>query len=274
MSGYRRRTMMSINKKSPQEDTPVEDGLIFWLDGKDVDSSSSYWRSSTLVNSLIPNFRLQYSSTNTVKNQGKCMTITGSGKNAGASEQTGEGSSTGGGRLQPNIFYTLGNTYTHNFSFDVFFNVSTLPSSSITEHRIASGGNTYGDGSYRYALVCLNDKRIRFGQNINGTWRWAYFDTPITLGYHHIVINVDCTNNTCTAFLDGTINGTGSYSYGCPVSISNNSIGLARYHGLQNTSTDDASVIGDFYSLTYYNRILTDAEVKQNYEFYKNRYIE
>ncbi len=274
MSGYRRRTMMSINKKSPQEDTPVEDGLIFWLDGKDVDSSSSYWRSSTLVNSLIPNFRLQYSSTNTVKNQGKCMTITGTGQNAGASEQTGVGSSTGGGRLQPNIFYTLGYTYKHDFSFDVFFEVSALPSSSIAEHRIASGTWTYGDGSYRYTLVCCNDKRIMFAQNINGNWQRFYFDTLITLGYHHIVINVDCTNNTFTAFLDGNVSCTASASFGCPVGISDNAIGLARYVGLQDTSTNDASVIGNFYSLTYYNRILTSAEVRQNYEFYKNRYIE
>lgn len=274
MSGYRRRAMLRINKKPLQKSTPVEDGLIFWLDGKDVDSSSSYWSSSTLVNSLVQNFRLKYSSTNTVKNQGYCMTTRGNGKNAGASEQTGDGSSTGGGRVQHNIFYTLGYTYRHDFSFDVFFRVSALPSSSIEEHRIVSGNNTFGDGSYRYALVCLNDKRIRFGQNINRSWLWVYFDTPIRLGYHHITINVDCTNGECTAFLDGNVSGTGSYNYGCPVSISDNSIGLARYHGLQYTSSDDASVIGDFYSLTYYNRILTDAEVKQNYEFYKNRYIE
>ena len=45
MSGYRRRTMMRINKKPLQEGTPVEDGLIFWLDGKDVSSISDYWSS-------------------------------------------------------------------------------------------------------------------------------------------------------------------------------------------------------------------------------------
>lgn len=273
MSEYRRRAMMRINKKPLQEGTPVEDGLIFWLDGKDVDSNSSYWSSSTLVNSLVQNFRLKYSSTNTVKNQGKCMTITGTGKNAGASEQTGNGNSSDG-RIQPNIF--LGYSTNHPFSFDVFFNVTSLPSSSISEHRIVGGTWTWGDAdaNYRYTLVCTGDKRIMFGQYINDTWRRIYFDTLITLGYHHIVVNVDCTNNKLTAFLDGNISCEDSASYGCPNGTHSNAIGLARYVGLNNTSSDDASVIGDFYSLTYYNRILTDAEVNQNYEFYKNRYIE
>ena len=274
MSGYRRRTMMSINKKSPQEDTPVEDGLIFWLDGKDVNSSSSYWSCSTLVNSLIQNFRLKYSSTNTVKNQGKCMTITGNGKNAGASEQIGYGNQNDG-RLQPNIFSTLGYGYKHNFSFDVFFNVTSLPSSSISEHRIVGGTWIWGDDfNYRYTLVCTGDKRIMFEQYIDSTWCRAYFDTSITLGYHHIVVNVDCTNNKLTAFLDGNVSCTASASYGCPNGRYGNAIGLARYVGLLNTDSDDASLIGNFYSLTYYNRILTAAEVRQNYEFYKNRYIE
>ena len=269
MSGYRRRAMMRINKKPLQEDTPVEDGLIFWLDGKDVDSGSSYWSSSTLVNSLVQNFRLKYSSTNTVKNQGKCMTITGNGKNAGASEQQGYGSD---GRIQPNIF--LGYSTSHPFSFDVFFNVTSLPSSSISGHSIVGGTWTWGDAdaNYRYTLACAGDKRIMFGQYINGTWHWIYFDTLITLGYHHIVVNVDCTNNKLTAFLDGNISCEDSASYGCPNGTYSNAIGLARYSGLMDGS--DTSVIGDFYSLTYYNRILTDAEVNQNYEFYKNRYIE
>lgn len=271
MSGYRRRAMMRINKKPLQEDTPVEDGLIFWLDGKDVDSGSSYWSSSTLVNSLVQNFRLKYSSTNTVKNQGKCMTITGNGKNAGASEQQGYGNSSDG-RIQPNIF--LGYSTSNPFSFDVFFNVTTLPSSSISGHNIVGGTWIWGDAdsNYRYNLSCTGDKRIMFGQYINDTWRWIYFDTLITLGYHHIVVNVDCTNNKLTAFLDGNISCEDSASYGCPNGTYSNAIGLARYNGLINDS--DTSVIGDFYSLTYYNRILTDAEVNQNYEFYKNRYIE
>ena len=272
MSGYRRRAMMRINKKPLQEGTPVEDGLIFWLDGKDVDSSSSYWSSSTLVNSIVQNFRLKFSSTNTVKNQGKCMTITGNGTNAGASEQQGYGNDSDG-RIQPNIF--LGYSTSHPFSFDVFFNVTSLPSSSISEHRIVGGTWIWGDAdaNYRYFLD-YKDKRIRFSQNINNTWHTKYFDTLITLGYHHIVVNVDCTNNKLTAFLDGNISCEDSASYGCPNGTYSNAIGLARYNGLIAKDFEDASVIGDFYSLTYYNRILTDAEVNQNYEFYKNRYIE
>ena len=274
MSGYRRRAMMRINKKPLQEGTPVEDGLIFWLDGKDVDSNSSYWSSSTLVNSFVQNFRLKYSSTNTVKNQGKCMTITGTGKNAGASESIDYGNTTNNGRIQPNIF--LGYSTSHPFSFEVFFKVTSLPSSSVNEHKIVGATWNWGDAdsNYRYCLDCYKDKRIRFSQYINNTWHTTYFDTLITLGYHHIVVNVDCTNNKLTAFLDGNISCEDSAGYGCPNGTYSNAIGLARYNGLQNTDTNASSVIGDFYSLTYYNRILTDAEVNQNYEFYKNRYIE
>lgn len=253
---------------------PISDGLILWLDGYQIHCSTSTntWYKSMCVPSLQNNWSIRFANTATTLCNGKCMKITD--LNGGAHTQYSSS-----GVTANNPFYNIGMTADSSMTCEMFIKLDTNQTESSTPtSSLHIGGMTYATGSSQY----------RWQWNIDGNG-YLYIYTPLTGStwtdvlhgaksvtdgrYHHVVFQKDGT--TIKFYIDGKLDTEATNS---PWKLNVNSgsfmVGIGRYDALTSTGTSVKSHPGEYYSLSIYNRALSEDEIKLNYKILNERYNE
>ena len=158
-----------------------------------------------------------------------------------------------------------------------FNQIQTSNTFEIWANRTESA-NTYNmmAGMYLPYFGFRSGNFLHFSETVGGTQRHVYTNESLTLGSlsnnrwycFHFVTSFDGVNTTMSSYSDGIFRGSATYS-GSPVTntVLNLSIGNWR------TGIIDYPFRGKISIFKYYNRALSAAEVLQNYNATKTRYI-
>lgn len=260
---------------------PITDGLILWLDGHNIHSSSSSstgsndWSASICVPALITqNWKVRPSAYATTLCNGKCIEVTG--KNGGMHAQTASTS-----KIGDNPFFNIEMTENSSMTYEMFLKLdknqteSSTPTSSLRIGGMTYASTSSGAGNYRWIWnIDAYGRPYIYTPYTGSTWYDILHGTKnIADGnYHHVVFQKDET--TLKLYIDGKldkkeINSTWKLNVntGCFI------VGIGRYDGLQTTAAASVrSHPGKYYSLSIYNRALSDKEIKLNYQILKDRY--
>ena len=254
----RRRAMMG---KAPTNNTITTDGLLFWFDGKDIDSSSQYWESSSSVTTLIPAIKVKYATSGNTIHNGECLERKGT--SGGASSVTANGT-----YHSYNPFYTAGMSQTSDVTMEVLFIKGDDDASSSLFGGTASGA-TGANSYYRYQVTTVNDNFSYYFHNGSG---WIYIDSGITLLKNTVYHAALCiSNGTMTFYLNGEkLSEKTESTLKIPIHQKNGLIGIGRYNNLSTSESQSSDI--KVYSLSMYNRVLSQSEIALDYNVLKNRY--
>lgn len=254
---------------------PISNGLILWLDGYEIHRSTSTnnWYKSMCVPSLQSNWSIRFATTATTLCNGKCMKITG--LNGGAHVQYSSSGTTAN-----NPFYNIGMTEDSSMTYEMFIKLDkNQTESSDPNSSLRIGGMTYATGNSQY----------RWTWNVDGNG-YLYIYTPLTGStwtdvlhgaksvtdgrYHHVVFQKDGT--TIKFYIDGKLDTEATNSpWKLNVASGTFMVGIGRYDGLtSSTASSVRSHPGEYYSLSIYNRALSEDEIKLNYKILNERYNE
>lgn len=256
--GFRRRLMMA-QRQGGGNLLPIADGLIAWLDGKDITVGATNWEASTEVSCLYAGFKLRFASGNTLV-AGTCMRV---GNNGGASMQTASNT-----RICNNPFAQVGMSSTSSMTIEYVFDVGSFSSAK----RIGGGayyGNAGTYGPWRYIIEKSSTNTIVINYHNGSTWKAFTTQQPLSAGPHVFSYQKDGT--TVRIYIDGALDlEVQNSELKLPVGAQSNLVGIGRYDGIQTTTSNNAT--GDYYSYAIYNRALSAAEILQNKQAYFNRY--
>lgn len=243
----------------PSDFLPISNGLIAWLDGRDITSGATYWEASTKVQSIYPGFKLQFASGNTLV-AGTCMRV---GSNGGASMQTGSSAKS------CNNPFVEGNVAANgSMTIEVVF----CGASTYLGNRFG-GGTYYGNSfaQWRYQFY-ISESSGPSWQVHNGS-AWEYIiqsDTVVNDGNPHVV-SWQKDGSTCRLYIDGVLDKeVTNTTLRLPVGATNNLVGIGRYNDTNSSQTNN--YLADYYSYAIYNRALSASEIHSNYITLFNRY--
>lgn len=258
MSEFRRRMMMGAQGNG---ETIVTNGLLFWFDGKDINSSSQDWVSSSSITTLIPSIKVRYASSGNTIHNGVCLERKGT--SGGASSVRANGT-----WYSYNPFYTAGMSQTSDVTMEVLFMVGNDNTGSSIFGGVATGASG-SSAYYRYQVKYQNDALYYYFHNGSG-WKSIQSDASIQKNIaYHLVLWI--SNGTMTFFIDGIkISEKTESTLKIPVSQKCGLIGICRYDNLNSSDNQYSDV--KVYSLSMYNRLLLQSEIESNNAVLKNRY--
>lgn len=163
--------------------------------------------------------------------------------------------------IDDRIYFNLGtNTSVRCYDSTMIF-CANLPVVSggqrcILSFRAGSGGQLYVGKQNSFIFSYYNSLSTA-GYNVGAIAANTTFVCAITM---------DATNSTITHYINGVSAGSGTARTGW-ISTYNDTL----YLGYDPGGTNEY-MIGDFYCYLHYNRVLTAAEIKQNYYALRGRY--
>ena len=238
---------------------PVSDGLIIWLDGKDLTSSPTYWYTSSKLACIYSSFYIQFRTTNNTFVAGSHFEITGN--EGGCTTYTGTNK-----KISANPFYIAGLGNTSSMTIEAVINKTN--SSNI----IISGGCYYGSsavGKYRYQYLVSGGHLALMWHN-GSSWNTYTGDATLDANTpYHVVFQKD--GDYVRFYINGVLDKEiSASSYRIPSVENCGLIGFGRYDRLNNTTGQTGP--SKYYSLAIYNRALSLSEIQQNYQNYFLRY--
>ena len=256
---------------------PISDGLILWLDGYQVHrstSSTNNWYQSICVPSLKSGWNIRFATTATTPCNGKCMKITG--LNGGAHVQYASTSLTSD---NPFNGIDMGSGVT-SMTYEMFIKLdANQTESSDPNSSLRIGGMTYSTGPsmHRWTYNIDGGGRPYIYSPLDGTtWTDILHATKSVADgrYHHLVFQKDGT--TLKFYIDGKLDKIAENTQFIIIpNLGSFLVGIGRYDGLHVTGTTTVrSHPGKYYSLSIYNRALSEDEIKLNYQILNDRYNE
>lgn len=164
---------------------------------------------------------------------------------------------------------------TQLFTFEIWLNFSSITGNFGGVYKCAwlfSGGTGTGAGQPEFAVLSANNSSftpntIFFGRGSGGTTGSLGVDVSslISNGSWYQIVLVRSASNAQILYLNGSSIGTGN--------VSNSfSDGITNFGSLANNSSYSGYLNGSLSSIKIYNRALTAAEIRQNYNATKSRY--
>lgn len=128
---------------------------------------------------------------------------------------------------------------------------------------------TYG-GAQRNILSYRSVNTLYIGKQSGGIF--CYYNTLNTQAYTvgsiadnaiaHVVVTCDAVNNLLSTYINGSLAG----------SVSRTGWGTTFNTTMTIGGSDLEYMVGNFYSFSHYNRVLSAPEILQNFEAYRGRY--
>ena len=245
------------------EELPISNGLLYWLDGKDIKSGMTDWNTSSKVSCIASNLKVRIATNGNTLHPSECLEVSGS--SGGASAFTAANT-----KIAENPFYTASMSQTDNVTMECVASLSFLNTGS----SFLVGGACYGSGSsayYRYQLyVSGSNKEIYLSYHDGSSWKSIHFTFVVQANTnYHFVFQRE--NDVVKLYVNGTkVEEQTNTEYKIPIKQNCGLIGIGRYDRVNDTSKVNGT--GKFYSQSMYNRALTETEIIQNYNTYFKRY--
>jgi hypothetical protein len=238
-------------------DPIVTDGLVLYVDAANTAKSftpgTTTWsdmsgleNNLTLINS--PGSGSNPASINTIQSDTSYLTF----DQNGAAEVTSTAQSGYGG-------YT-GEDNT-NYTFDLWMNTSDNSTATHGKGIIGNPNNNL------YSQLAVRNDKVQFLRYVSS---WQYFSgtTTITDGNWHHVVFVNNSNQTGDIYIDGQQEANGSTAM-----ANGKHTKIIRLGSGWNTTGTSGYLTAQFAQVKVYDRALTAAEILQNYNSAKDRFV-
>ena len=277
-SGYKTATRYlssALTLECAVSDTPIENGLILWLDGHDLTTGNNTWGCAgvnTLVDSVYDaNWNIRISSYATIV-EGQYLQCTN--KRGGASTQISSNYVS-----SDNPLYIIGHEETDDITFEIVFKLDgTNRSDSYTLDRLwgctYAGGTSTVEGLWRWNGEMNNDGTLSIKTFNGSTWLTALTTTTnIDDGNFHYM-TLTKSGSLISLYVDGQLEDSiTNTDFRLNIKQYGYAIGIGRYDGLNNTSESGVKGLkGNYYSYAMYNRALSTNEILSNYATYNYLY--
>lgn len=154
----------------------------------------------------------------------------------------------------------FGTTFVNDFTYEIWINSDSLNGNILSERD---------GGGWTVSLMGLVDGEVRVGFWVGGT-AYIGIDTITTGSWNQIVMKYAYETGTLSGYVNGILGNTESnlgkqYPGNYYITIADDEI--------TNFGGGGVNYTGKISNVKYYDRALSDAEVLQNYNALKNRYI-